>query len=264
MRKFKSQVVEDLMMGSFHFPVGDNVIAPYIRSRGIWEPSEHKWLQQNVESQNSCLNVGANVGYFTILMSILAGESGSVTALEPNKELLPYLRENIESRSIKNVKIYPYAAGNERKKARFYINRENYGDGRMFDPRLTTGGGDWRTFGFDQIPHKTKVQMIRIDDLHLENIDIALIDTQGFDHMVLRGMLETIKRHPPKILTEFIPQWIQDLGENPAEVLKEYKSWGFKVESTDLPELNHLGEVDFIKGILRSKSFFTNLALTPK
>ena len=251
-------------MGSFHFPVGDNVIAPYIQSHGIWEPCEHEWLLQNVKNQNNCLNVGANVGYFTILMAILVGESGFVSALEPNKVLLPFLQKNIDIRALKNVRVYPYAAGSEQQKARFYINRRNYGDGRMFDPRITTGGGDWQKFGFDRVPQKTKVQMVRVDDLHLEDIDIVLIDTQGFDHLVLRGMTKTIQKHPPKILTEFVPQWIEDLGENPVEVIKEYKSWGFKVESTDLPDLNHLNEEDFIKGILGSESFFTNLALTPK
>ena len=141
--------------------------------------------------------------------------------------------------------------------------KKNYGDGRMFDPRLTNGGGDWKFFGFEQNPHRSKVKVKRIDDLGLGTIDLALIDTQGFDHFVLRGMRETMARKLPKIVTEFTPQWIRDLGENPIDILKEYKSWGYTVNSLDMPELNGLSEELFIKGIESSDTFFTNLSLMP-
>ena len=144
-----------------------------------------------------------------------------------------------------------------------FIEMKNYVDGRMFDPRITQGGGDYKFFGFQNNPHKRRVKVRRIDDFKFSKVDVVLIDTQGFDHFVLRGMKETIQRHLPKILTEFTPQWIRDLGDDPVQVLKEYKSWGYKVHSVDMPELNSLNESSFIQGIEKSNTFFTNLSLEP-
>ena len=81
--------------------------------------------------------------------------------------------------------------------------------------------------------------------------------------IALRGMELTKMSHLPKILTEFVPEWIRDLGDDPEEILKEYKAWGYVVQSIDFPELNSLSEKEFIGGIERHNAFFTNLALIP-
>ena len=60
------------------------VMAPIINLDGIWEMIEVKWLKENVRPGDSCINVGANVGYFAILISQLTGEQGSVFAFEAN------------------------------------------------------------------------------------------------------------------------------------------------------------------------------------
>jgi FkbM family methyltransferase len=261
MRNF--QIIHDRILGDLYFPKNDQVMAPTIQKNGIWEPKEFLWLQQNVKLGDKCLNIGANIGYFSILMSSLVGVNGTVDAFEPNRELVSFFNQNILERDIKNITLHPIAIGSENKKMYFYRNRKNYGDGRMFDPRITKGGGDWQFFGFNKIPSRRKVRVLRIDDLELGSVDVVLIDTQGFDHYVIRGMKNTFNSKLPKILTEFVPEWISDQGEDPVDILKEYKSYGYKVESIDHEELNKLNEKSFVEGILKSGTYFTNLQLLP-
>ena len=259
----KKRVVHDDKLGALFFPINDNVMAPNIAANGNWEPREIQWLENNVKLESRCLNVGANIGYFTILMSLLTGPNGVVFSFEPNPELKWFLNKNIKLQAFRNIRVFHVAAGEKNSSEFFYKNRNNYGDGRMFDPRLTSGGGTWQSFGFDSRIRKTKVKVKRIAELGLGQIDVALIDAQGFDHFVLRGM-DLRNNHRPKILSEFVPEWIRDQGENPIDVLKEYKSWGYSLESIDFPELNELSEKDFVGGISELGQYFTNIALVPR
>ena len=118
-KNLDSCVVNDKRLGQLHFPKNDNIMAPFIQSEGIWDPNEFQWLEDNIKSGDHCLNVGANVGYFTILMSLLSGEQGTVNALEPSKELLLYLKKNIADRKIRNVTVHPFAAGARNERAYF-------------------------------------------------------------------------------------------------------------------------------------------------
>jgi FkbM family methyltransferase len=256
-------MVVDKKLGRLAFPKNDNVMAPTIDSQGCWEPNEITWLEENLTEGNRCLNIGANVGYFTILMAQLVGQTGFVYSVEPNDDLIPFFNFNIKSRDLKNVELFPFAVGEFEVKSFLYKNKNNYGDARMFDPRLTSGGGDWQSMGFEFDPPKSETRIMRIADLGLGKLDVVLVDAQGFDHFALRGMELSKMSYLPKILTEFVPEWIGDLGDDPAEILKEYKAWGYKVQSIDFPELNSLSEKEFVNGIESHNAYFTNLALIP-
>ena len=135
MNKNRYRIVQDEILGPIYFPENDSVIAPHIEKFGVWEPLEVKWIHENVKSGMTCLNVGANVGYFTIHMAKLVGETGKVHSVEPNSEVRKYLKLNIQKRILSNVSIYKFAAGERNSLGVIYLNQRNYGDSRMFDPR---------------------------------------------------------------------------------------------------------------------------------
>jgi FkbM family methyltransferase len=153
----------------------------------------------------------------------LVGESGRVTAFELNPNLIPFFNVNIQNSKLKNIKLRQVAVGNRSGFQWLFLNEKNFGDSRMFDPRITSGGGNYRDHGFSKIPRRRLVRIVKLDNLINTKIDIVLIDTQGYDHEVLRGMKAVIENFRPKILTEFVPQWLSDMGEDPLKVLDEYK-----------------------------------------
>ena len=76
-------------------------------------------------------------------------------------------------------------------------------------------------------------------------------------------MVATIKSCHPAILTEFVPGWIQDLGEDPVAVLEEYQSWGYALGSPDfdLP-VGNVGPAELMAAISESGKWFANISLT--
>jgi FkbM family methyltransferase len=256
------QSVIDNVLGELFFPSGDIVMAPSIAATGMWEENEISWLKSNVSAGDCCINVGANVGYFSIWLGILAGPRGSVVAFEPNPKLMQALKLNLKNSKLKNIKITKAAVGNRTGFQWLFLNEKNYGDSRMFDPRITTGGGDYRQHGFPRIPKRRLVRIVELDRVIDKKIDVVLIDTQGYDHLVLRGMKSIIEQYKPKILTEFVPQWLIDMGENPVAVLDEYMSWGYNVGSVDFEVPIGSNSKVILDKLYLSGHYFTNLTLT--
>jgi hypothetical protein len=85
------------------------VMAPIINRDGIWEKNEVKWLKENVRPCDSCINVGANVEYFAILMSQLTGKQGSVFAFEANSLSATFRFDLHHSPSINLLKLKAYS-----------------------------------------------------------------------------------------------------------------------------------------------------------
>ena len=261
----KSKVLQSVIddaLGEIYFPAGDNVMAPTIAATGMWEEKEINWLKSNVSNGNHCINVGANVGYFSIWLGKLAGPRGSVVSFEPNPELMPAFKLNIRNSKLKNIKLIKAAVGNRTGFQWLFLNQKNYGDSRMFDPRITSGGGNYIQHGFSRIPKRRLVRIVELDRVIDHKIDVILIDTQGYDHQVLRGMKSIIEQCKPKVLTEFVPQWLIDIGEDPAAVLDEYVSWGYDVGSVDFEIPVGASSKDILDRIAITGHYYTNLTLT--
>jgi hypothetical protein len=74
-------------------------------------------------------------------------------------------------------------------------------------------------------------------------------------------MKTIIENCRPKILTEFVPQWLSDMGEDPLKVLDEYKSWGYSIGSTDFDILPDSTSQDILRALNATGLWYTNLIL---
>lgn len=257
------QSVFDQELGEVFFPISDVVMSKEIQRTGIWEENECNWLRQNIVPGDICLNIGANVGYFSMLIAQLTGEKGLVFAFEPNPEVARCFKKNLSHRNYQNINFQKIAIGDRNGLQILYLNKKNYGDSRTFNPMKTNVGGDYLTQGFEKKLHRRVVPIRKLDTIIRSRVDIVLIDTQGYDHLVIRGMQKIIKKHSPKILTEFVPGWIRDLGEDPVSVLKEYASYGYGIGSDDLQLSDQPEPLEIISKIESSGTFFANLSLIP-
>src|SRR5207244_3754027 len=71
--------------------------------RDVWEPLETKVVQNEVRRGSVVLDIGAHIGYYTLLMARLVGPQGRVFAFEPNPANYDLLRRNIQINSYRNV-----------------------------------------------------------------------------------------------------------------------------------------------------------------
>lgn len=218
-----ARVVRDSRLGELLFPATDEVMTRWIEAKGSWEVGEGWWLDHVLSPGMTFLNVGANIGYFTIWGAQLVGPRGRVIALEPDPANYALLRENLARRRLTTVTAYQAAASDAAGTVDLYVNPRNSGDHRVFDP------GEDVSFGVGKA-RRIQVPALPADDLVAgEHVDVVMTDTQGWDHHVLRGLRRTIRESRPVVLCEFTPAWIKQLGEEPYDVLAEVVDQGYAV-----------------------------------
>ena len=85
---------------------------------GIVEPLTMDTIKINVKRGDIALDLGANIGYHTLILSKLVGKTGKVFAFEPAPENAALIRENIKINNIKNVVVIEMAVSDKKQKSR--------------------------------------------------------------------------------------------------------------------------------------------------
>lgn len=259
--------VEDRRLGPLWFPAEDDVVAPAIARRGIWEPLEGLWLDLVLQPGMTFVNVGANVGYFALWAAQRVGEAGRVVAVEPHPGNCALLRRNVADRGLQGVVDVVEAAASARAgELTLYVNPHNAGDHRVHNPAraTTTAALGAEAAGFGEQPQSLQVAALRLDDLLAgRRVDVILTDAQGWDHEVLRGARATLLRDRPVVLSEFVPEWVDALGSDPGIVLAELLDYGFDIGAWDAGAAPAEWSVGDIVTWAR-EHWYTNLELWPK
>ena len=153
------------------------------------------------------VDVGANIGWFTVIASRLVGASGHVFAVEPEPKNLRLLRRNVARNRCANVTVLPHAAGVERRAVLF---------------RSPDNQGDHRLEIASERPDGVAVTVRPLDALLARNkrpIGVVKMDTQGSESEVLRGMPATLAAHPRvRVILEFWPFGLLRCGSSVAEL----------------------------------------------
>ena len=90
-----------------------DVIQRYCYVFGIWEPNITHWTEAFLREGDLVLDVGANIGYFSLLASQAVGTTGTVVAVEPVPSIVTALKTNLAMNSAANVVVHAVAAGSQ-------------------------------------------------------------------------------------------------------------------------------------------------------
>lgn len=228
----------------------DMGIAPHLIMDGYWESWITKLLAQIVQPGFTCLDIGANFGYFSILMSELSGSAGKTFAMEPNPRIAELLRA---TRFVNGSKfeVIEVALSNKKGEAILTINDRELGGGTIKQNEIKKGRS------------QVAVQTISVDEMVKENnigrVDIIKMDVEGVEPLVFNGMQQTIADNPGiQIIIEYSPSIYED-----AQKFTEYLFSVFTVcqvkdfveiiqlENEDIPQL--LSITDHMDLYLRQK-----------
>jgi FkbM family methyltransferase len=154
--------------------------------------------------RGTALDIGANVGLWS---RDLVDNFTKVVAFEPVAVFRKCLEKNVSGA---NFFISPLALGDHDTQATMIITEGNSGHSHL-DPN-TLGTGD--------------VQVVKLDNLNIENVDYIKIDCEGYEYRVLQGAEQTVKRCRPILVIEQKPHdaYSKDYGQFAAIELLE--SWG--------------------------------------
>ena len=208
----------------------------------VYEKSEIKFIKSISFKGMKVIDIGANIGYYTTLLSQEAGDRGLILAIEPDLESFKYLSRSINSLENKNVLSFPIAASNLRQKLPLYISKDNRGDNRLYQNNQKRDHFLVDCLTIDELSFQTKI----------ESFDLIKIDVQGYEPKVFQGMQKTIRSSKNlTILTEFWPKGIIQAGESPVNFLRTLRKMKLKLfelkKNGSLVPLNQFRDDEFIK-----------------
>lgn len=172
-------VVGGALRGSLWLPAGGGKVWRVLG--GTYEPEQTALFVRSVGRGDVVLDLGAHIGYYTLLASRLVGGAGRVFALEPEPRNAAYLRWHVRLNRRRNVEVVESAAFDRTGELRF-------------DPGRGSGTGRVSEHG------SVAVRSVRVDDFVARRgiaPTVLKVDVEGGERPVLEGARETLLRHRP-------------------------------------------------------------------
>lgn len=139
------------------------------------------------------VDIGTNIGYYSLVASCLVGRSGRVISFEPNPSTLNVLKRNIELSSSSNIELFEFALSDSK------------GEVQIFCPiNETHGFSSMKNQGWEKVNTFTVLteQLDVLIPKDINRIDFLKIDVEGAELQVFKGARETIMKFRPTILLE--------------------------------------------------------------
>lgn len=179
---------------TLQFPA-DKHLNLFFASRIDYEPCVTRCVKQLLHKGDVAIDIGANIGYFTLLFSEIVGKDGRVYAFEPDPQNIPWLKRNVLKNQANNVLIEPKAVGH------------NEGCGLLYQDLTTTRTSSllqesWSPDGKKR--NAVEVQIVTLDGFcsNVDQVDMVKIDTEGFEKDVVDGGKQFFSELKPIVLIE--------------------------------------------------------------
>ena len=192
---------------------------------GTYEVPIQKIFAQHLKTGDVFYDIGANVGFFSIIAAKLVGQGGKVYAFEPGSENAKSIRHNGELNNFNQIEVIEKAVSNTSGTGEFLLAK--YSGGHA----LATADAP------PDLAGKVTVDLVSIDDLiasgQIEPPNFVKIDVEGAELDVLKGMTQTIKTYQPSVIYEV------DDGDRAAyerkyqELANFFESFNYQVTQTE-------------------------------
>ena len=201
------------------------------------------------------MDLGANIGYFSLLAAKLVGEKGKVFAFEPEPKNFYYLQKNIEVNNYKNIYPFQKAVSDKNGTTKLFICGYDSGHHTInqYDRVAAYSHG-----------RPTEIKPIEIETVALDNflsdktdqVDVIKMDIEGAEALAVEGMKNLLKKNKNvKFLMEFFPLFIKKMGSSPEKLIRTLledlrfnifvigHDYSMEKEKNDLVKINRVGDL---------------------
>lgn len=196
----------------------DVSISSHLMLDGFWEMWVTEAMMRIVERGSTVIDVGANLGYFSVLLADLTGTEGKMLAFEPNPEMASRARNSLDVNGLAGfATLHECALGSSEGLVDLQVRTDQPGGGRVLERCGDDASGSVSVRRLDSFPDALDASFIKID-------------VEGYEQQVWRGMTGILARgHPLTIFMEFAVSRYAD----PRGFLAEITGEGFTLEIVD-------------------------------
>lgn len=189
----------------------DELVGRSIDLYGEYSAGEAELFQQLVRPGHVAVEVGANIGAHTLLLSRRVGERGMVYAFEPQRVLFQMLCANLALNSRTNAVCRCEALGDR--------------PGEIIVPPIDySRDNDFAALRLGQFSTGERVPLVTLDSLNLPRCDFLKVDVEGEELAVIRGAVQTIVRCRPVLYMD-----ADSPGRSPGELIEQLLSLGYRL-----------------------------------
>lgn len=235
-------------------PETDIHLSAVLQKFGGLEPYLTEWITWLARPGDTVIDLGAHIGYYTLLLARRVGPVGRVLAFEPDPTNLAALAENVNVNGYRNIDIFPLAV--------------SCISGPISLHKCVDNGGDHRLWGDDQSRTQVAVQAATLDDLFgpaHPRVSLIKMDIQGSELAALKGMSRFLAGQTHlAIVAEFWPRGILGADGDPVEFLVRLAEAGFRLHIIDEGGRRLIqGDPKWISGLIKpeSEQFFNLVCL---
>lgn len=183
-------------LDSFYVYTGDpkdKYVQAACKNNGYWDMELTEWMIKNIQPGWTCLDIGANIFYFTEVMARIVGELGTVLAFEPISRLCTSYEAVNAFNDYSNageIEVFNVALSNKRDNLVLNIWEENIGGSGIVNEHQSGNHGQYGNF------HTEEIFADRLDSIYDGKIDFIKIDVEGHERFVFQGFSDEAWKCP--------------------------------------------------------------------
>lgn len=207
--------------------------------RGYWyEIDLNMLMDQYLKAGHVFIDIGANIGIYTLHGAYRVGDTGRVIAVEPNPIIFKVLQGHVAINRLRNVRLYNVALGREQGTLAL--------KGCTDDTGYSTARPNFRLDREEtrlEVPMETGDALLR--DIPDDAVGLCKIDVEGMEQIVLEGMPVFLATHRHIIYNvEITDDWLQQMGGSAHALFDLFKAYGFAPYAIDTLQNGHHDPID--------------------
>jgi len=215
-----------------HLDTRDTSLMPSLVAYGYWEAGVTRTILRLLRPGQRVVEVGANVGYYTLLFASRVGPTGSVTAFDANPRAVDLLRRTLAANGLATAaRVVPMAVGDRPGRVTLHRLARQQGSSSIY----AFGPEDLAAWDDEAAP--LEVEATSLDaffDADRTPVDLVKIDAEGAEPAIVAGMTGLLARSPHvRLVVELIPASLRRAGHDPRAFLESLVQLGLRLQTID-------------------------------
>ncbi len=199
----------------------DDLVQQHLFAHGYYEPEATTMWKYCLQTSNTVVDIGANVGYYSLLTAKYGKRDVRVFSFEPMTHIYNRAKENIELNSFSAIKLTKLALSNQTKKEVIALEEQS-----------NWGGSNIVVNAPKQGAHSEQIETTTLDlfakEQNLSSVDLIKMDIEGYELFALQGMANTLTQFKPIVFIEILDNLLARFNYTPEDIFAFFRKHGYE------------------------------------